>query len=81
MLLWRESPADLSEPANGVYGNDEWFDWHRVPSMPTSRYASLLHHGWKPVDPANFYLPESFPQQKSILALIQAGINPCDQQY
>lgn len=64
MLLWRPWPEAAGawlDPRNGQTGNDLFFDSTKTPSEAKPAYTELLARGWKPVAPANYFLPVSGP--------------------
>jgi hypothetical protein len=61
MLLWRKQGATpTAELECGAPRNDSYFftPGANSSSVPTAKYNEMLARGWKPVAPANFFLPD-----------------------
>ncbi len=69
--MWRKvQPGQVSpDPQCGQSGNNMYFD--EFTSQPKSAYNGLLARGWKPLNAANYSLPES-----AIFNPCAEGINP-----
>lgn len=66
ILLMRKADASLSrDPFCGHASNDDWFDYSGPVSVPKPKYQALLAHGWQPLAPSNYTLPN------------EAVFNPC----
>ncbi len=61
VMLWRpwpENPSQVQDVECGRQGNDRYFNSRNDPPTPQAAYLGLLDRGWRPLEAANYLLPE-----------------------
>ncbi len=63
-VLWRPWPENdpnfqPNDPLCGKSGNNYFFDYTKVPSVPTAKFDELTARGWKVLTQENYALPRS----------------------
>jgi hypothetical protein len=64
MLMARPWPSDnnWNDAECGKEGNSRYFDSTQNPPAPTATYNGLLARGWRPLEQANYLMPQTAPK-------------------